>query len=224
MADAQSPMTPVEFKRIEEIFHAVSARPTSERAACLDTLCGDDESLRAQVVSLLEHTERGDETIDLSDEANELRELIKGAEPLPDAPGTMIGRYKLLQQIGEGGFGVVYMAEQEEPVKRKVALKIIKLGMDTKQVIARFEAERQALAMMDHPNIARVLDAGADGRAAVLRHGARPGVPITEVLRLAEAPLTGARLQLFIARLPCRSARSSEGHHPSRPQAVATCS
>src|SRR5439155_21823010 len=72
-----------------------------------------------------------------------------------------IGRYKLLQQIGEGGCGVVYMAEQEEPVQRRVALKIIKLGMDTKQVIARFEAERQALAMMDHPNIAKVLDAGA---------------------------------------------------------------
>ena len=73
----------------------------------------------------------------------------------------MIGRYKLLQLIGEGGFGIVYMAEQETPVKRRVALKIIKAGMDTRQVIARFEAERQALAMMDHPNIARVLDAGA---------------------------------------------------------------
>ena len=73
----------------------------------------------------------------------------------------MVGRYKLLQLIGEGGFGVVYMVDQEKPVRRRVALKIIKLGMDTKQVIGRFEAERQALAMMDHPNIARVLDAGA---------------------------------------------------------------
>jgi tetratricopeptide (TPR) repeat protein len=83
------------------------------------------------------------------------------SQPLNEQPGDKIGRYKLLQQIGEGGFGVVYLAEQEEPVRRRVALKIIKLGMDTRQVIARFEAERQALAMMDHPNIAKVLDAGA---------------------------------------------------------------
>jgi serine/threonine protein kinase len=73
----------------------------------------------------------------------------------------VIGRYKLLEQIGEGGFGVVFLAEQREPVVRKVALKVIKLGMDTRAVVARFEAERQALAMMDHPNIAKVLDAGA---------------------------------------------------------------
>src|SRR5205809_4071576 len=80
---------------------------------------------------------------------------------LAEKPGDHIGHYKLLQQIGEGGCGVVYMAEQEEPVRRRVALKIIKLGMDTRQVIARFEAERQALAMMDHPNIAKVFDAGS---------------------------------------------------------------
>src|SRR5208283_5644534 len=88
-----------------------------------------------------------------------------GTIRLPGIPtekaGDRIGPYKLLQQIGEGGCGVVYMAEQEEPVRRQVALKVIKLGMDTKSVIARFEAERQALAMMDHPNIARVLDAGS---------------------------------------------------------------
>ena len=81
--------------------------------------------------------------------------------PLTEKAGDRIGRYKLLQQIGEGGCGVVYMAEQQEPVKRRVALKVIKLGMDTKEVVARFEAERQALALMDHPNIAKVLDAGA---------------------------------------------------------------
>src|SRR5512135_1264540 len=81
--------------------------------------------------------------------------------PTPERAGDRIGRYKLLQQIGEGGCGVVYVAEQEEPVRRRVALKVIKLGMDTKTVIGRFEAERQALALMDHPNIARVLDAGA---------------------------------------------------------------
>ncbi len=81
--------------------------------------------------------------------------------PLTEKPGDRIGCYKLLEQIGEGGCGVVYVAEQEQPVRRRVALKVIKLGMDTRQVIARFEAERQALALMDHPNIAKVLDAGA---------------------------------------------------------------
>src|SRR5205823_4044198 len=81
--------------------------------------------------------------------------------PTEQGPGTMIGRYKLLEKVGEGGFGVVYVAEQREPVKRRVALKIIKLGMDTKQVVGRFEAERQALALMDHPNIAKVFDGGA---------------------------------------------------------------
>jgi serine/threonine protein kinase len=85
------------------------------------------------------------------------------AAPTSDAATPMIGRYKLLEKIGEGGFGEVWMAEQREPVKRRVALKIIKLGMDTRQVIARFEAERQALALMDHPNIAKILDAGTTG-------------------------------------------------------------
>src|SRR5262249_30831137 len=83
-----------------------------------------------------------------------------GPRPITEGPGTRIGPYKLLQKIGEGGMGVVYMAEQEHPVKRRVALKIIKPGMDSEQVVARFEAERQALALMDHPNIARVFDAG----------------------------------------------------------------
>src|SRR5262245_32245229 len=81
--------------------------------------------------------------------------------PLTEKPGDRIGRYRLIEEIGHGGCGVVYMAEQEEPVRRRVALKVIKLGMDTRQVVARFEAERQVLALMDHPNIARVLDAGA---------------------------------------------------------------
>jgi len=86
---------------------------------------------------------------------------VAATVPITERAGDRIGRYKLLQQIGEGGCGVVYMAEQEEPVRRRVALKVIKLGMDTRQVVARFEAERQALALMDHPNIAKVLDAGS---------------------------------------------------------------
>src|SRR5690349_6646560 len=119
-------------------------------------------------------------------------------EPLLEHPGERIGRYKLLQKIGEGGCGVVYMSEQEEPVRRRVALKIIKLGMDTRQVVARFEAERQALALMDHPNIARVFDAGAtdSGRPYFVMELVA-GVPITEYCNLEK--LTPAeRLRLFI--------------------------
>ncbi len=114
-----------------------------------------------------------------------------------DSPGDRIGRYKILQLIGEGGFGTVYMAEQQEPVRRKVALKIIKLGMDTKQVIARFEAERQALALMDHPNIARVLDAGATetGRPYFVMELVR-GVPVTDYCEKNKLSTTD-RLELF---------------------------
>ena len=118
--------------------------------------------------------------------------------PLTEKPGDKIGRYKLLQQIGEGGCGVVYMAEQEEPVRRRVALKVIKLGMDTKQVIARFEAERQALAMMDHPNIAKIFDAGATegGRPYFVMELVR-GIKITEFCDEGKVP-TEDRLKLFI--------------------------
>ncbi|MHC4580827.1 MAG: serine/threonine protein kinase, partial [Planctomycetota bacterium] len=115
-----------------------------------------------------------------------------------ETAGTIVGRYKLLEKIGEGGMAVVYMAEQQEPIRRKVALKIIKLGMDTRQVIARFEAERQALAMMDHPNVAKVLDAGATdaGRPYFVMELVK-GVSITEYCdrdRLS----TRERLDLFI--------------------------
>src|SRR5579862_3821982 len=101
--------------------------------------------------------------------------------PAEEQPGEQIGRYTLLQKLGEGGCGIVYLAEQHEPVRRRIALKVIKLGMDTKEVIARFEAERQALALMDHPNIAKVLDAGATetGRPFFVMELVR-GVPITE--------------------------------------------
>ena len=120
------------------------------------------------------------------------------ASPGPvDREGTRIGRYKLLQKIGEGGCGVVWMAEQEEPVRRRVALKVIKLGMDTKNVIARFEAERQALALMDHPNIARVLDAGAtDAGRPFFVMELVPGVPITKYCDQHNLS-TAARLGLF---------------------------
>src|SRR5205085_6782415 len=121
----------------------------TERLDYLEKACGGDAALLVRV------------------QAHATAENFLPEEPIKTLlsttgkPGDRIGRYKLLQQIGEGGCGIVYMAEQAEPVRRRVALKIIKLGMDTKSVIARFEAERQALALMDHPNIAKVLDAGA---------------------------------------------------------------
>jgi len=137
--------------RTETIFDEARRRDRgAERSAYLDGACGVDANLRARVDALLSaHDEAGDFL------------LSPPVDVALEGPGTQIGRYKLLQLIGEGGMGAVYMAEQLEPVRRKVALKIIKLGMDTKQVIARFEAERQALALTDHENISRVLDAGS---------------------------------------------------------------
>ncbi len=112
--------------------------------------CGDDGLLRRRLEELL-----------AADQVAGPAPAQPAIAPVSEGPGTVIGQYKLLEKLGEGGCGVVYMAEQEKPVRRRVALKIIKLGMDTRSVIARFEAERQALALMDHPNIAKVLDAGA---------------------------------------------------------------
>src|SRR5215216_4746252 len=142
-------------KSEKDIFsQAVEKSTPQERAAYLDGACGKDLSLRQRVEQLLaKHFEQ---------DSFMKKPVVKGSgtivvvPPLSEGPGTVIGRYKLLEKLGEGGFGAVYVAEQKEPVKRRVALKIIKLGMDTQQVIARFEAERQALALMDHPNIAKV--------------------------------------------------------------------
>src|SRR5215472_9258545 len=153
------------------VFNAALELPADQRPAYLEQACAGDPELRQRVEALLRApTEAGafleqpvpgvNASPDAPAQNNPLGTLVVSFAPKERA-GDRIGRYKLLQQIGEGGCGVVYMAEQEEPVRRRVALKVIKLGMDTKQVIARFEAERQALALMDHPNIAKVLDAGA---------------------------------------------------------------
>jgi eukaryotic-like serine/threonine-protein kinase len=143
--------------RIIDLFHEAKARPAgAEREQFLADACREDAALKEQILSLLE--------ADANDGGSDFLKRTRIIRPstLPsEKAGDRIGRYKLLEQIGEGGCGVVYVAEQEEPMRRRVALKIIKLGMDTKQVVARFDAERQALAMMDHPNIAKVLDAGA---------------------------------------------------------------
>jgi tetratricopeptide (TPR) repeat protein/tRNA A-37 threonylcarbamoyl transferase component Bud32 len=182
------------FARLEELFAAARALPEgAPRAEYLDRACAGDENLRAQVEALL--------AADRNAGGGFLQTLPStgpGAIPESEHPGQRIGRYKLLEQIGEGGFGVVWMAEQKEPVRRRVALKIIKLGMDTKQVVARFEQERQALALMEHPNIAQVFDAGSTdtGRPYFVMELVR-GVPIVEFCD-GQGLDTDARLSLFI--------------------------
>src|SRR6185436_6869361 len=148
---------------------ALEIADAEQRRQFLDEACGTDHALREEVEKLLAISQSAGDFFQgcapaLKPAAADGAQVLSAAEAAlePELPESKrIGPYKLLQKLGEGGYGVVYMAEQEEPIRRRVALKIIKLGMDTKNVIARFEAERQALALMDHPNIARVLDAGA---------------------------------------------------------------
>ncbi|HEX4120922.1 MAG TPA: tetratricopeptide repeat protein [Verrucomicrobiae bacterium] len=190
------------------VFAAALELPADQRSAYLDQACAGDLALRQQVDALLRvHDEAGNFFDKLASVAQPT--AAEGTMPgstgnlripaIPsEKPGDRIGRYKLLQQIGEGGCGVVYMAEQEEPVRRRVALKVIKLGMDTKSVIARFEAERQALALMDHPNIAKVLEAGATetGRPYFVMELVR-GIKITDYCD-QNSLTTRERLELFI--------------------------
>lgn len=167
-----------------------------KRAAYLEAACAGDAELRAQVGALLRWDSQAGGFMDLPDRDPD---ATREAPPIPDMTGTEIGRYKLLEKIGEGGMATVYMAEQRHPICRRVALKIIKLGMDTKQVIARFEAERQALAMMDHPNIATVLDAGTTetGRPYFVMELVR-GLPITKFCDTNNLA-TQERLELFVS-------------------------
>ena len=147
------------YQREVAVFEAALQLPPEQREAYLEQTCGGDFELGQRIRALLKAHESATEV--LAPVESPARPTLVVSVPPSEKPGDKIGPYKLLQQIGEGGCGVVYMAEQEQPIRRRVALKVIKLGMDTKQVIARFEAERQALALMDHPNIAKVLDAGA---------------------------------------------------------------
>src|SRR3990172_2645081 len=174
---------------------ALEIQSPDHRRAHLDKACAQDANLRAQVEALLKAHEQADSFLDspapgLAATADE--------PPITERPGTVIGPYKLLEQIGEGGFGVVYMADQQSPVRRRVALKIIKPGMDTKQVLARFKAELQALSLMDHPNIARALDAGAtdSGRPYFVMELVK-GIPITEYSDQNNLAVH-ARLALFV--------------------------
>jgi len=182
-------------KNEETIYHEAVSRRPKERKAYIEAACGDDTELLARIEALLKAREVKDSFLEVP--ALDPDITLDDA-PISEGPGTVIGRYKLLEQVGEGGFGVVYMAEQTKPINRRVALKIIKLGMDTKSVIARFEAERQALAMMDHPNIAKVFDAGATdtGRPYFVMELVK-GIPITEYCDKNNLE-TRQRLELFV--------------------------
>jgi serine/threonine protein kinase/tetratricopeptide (TPR) repeat protein len=183
------PEQPLDARQI--FLEAVEQHAPPTWAAFLDAACGGDTALRQRVEELLEAHSKPNPLLDGAG-------LAATLDTSPShVPGTQIGPYKLLQLIGEGGFGIVYMAEQAEPVKRRVALKLIKPGMDTRQVIARFEVERQALAVMDHPHIAKVLDAGAtkSGRPYFVMELVR-GIPITQYCDENSLPIR-ERLALF---------------------------
>ena len=186
---------PADPHRVKDVFAAALDRPAGDRAAFLDRECAGDPDLRRRLDVLLAAHD---------DPESALERPLAGPTgdyepPIAEAEGSVIGPYTLREQIGEGGFGLVFVAEQTQPVRRKVALKVIKPGMYTRQVVARFEAERQALALMDHPNIAKVLDAGAtdNGRPYFVMELVR-GVPITEYCDGCNLT-TRESLELFIS-------------------------
>ncbi len=196
MDKSQKP-PPSEPSREEAIFNAALALRSEQRAAYLDEACGENTELRRRLEVLLQSHERAGKFLEL-DFPSGTNRTMEVVLPASEKPGDTIGHYKIREKLGEGGCGVVYVAEQTEPVRRRVALKVIKLGMDTRSVIARFEAERQALAMMDHPNIARVLDAGATetGRPYFVMELVR-GIRITEYCDQNQLDTT-RRLELFV--------------------------
>jgi non-specific serine/threonine protein kinase/serine/threonine-protein kinase len=180
----------------EEIFHDALARLPAERPAFLAGACAGDEALQRRVEALLHaHENPGSFLADQRPgPAATVDELV-----VSERPGTVIGPYKLMEEIGEGGMGLVFVAEQQEPIRRKVALKVLKPGMDSRQVVARFEAERQALALMDHPNIAQVHDGGATptGRPYFVMELVK-GVPITAFCDENQLNVR-ERLELFVS-------------------------
>ena len=184
-------------QNLEEFLFEAALQKTdiAVRKAFLDAMCREQPALRARLEVLLEGHFIGEGFLTKIPERPAPTVLVS---PPEEAPAQMLGRYKLLEKIGEGGFGEVWMAEQREPVKRRVALKLIKLGMDSRQIVARFEAERQALAMMDHPNIAKIFDADVTdtGRPYFVMELVR-GIKITEYCDQNELP-TLDRLKLFI--------------------------
>ena len=184
----------------EVIFADALALPPERRRAFIDSRCRDDRAAARRVMALLDGYQARSAFLDTPAPAAALHALkfAIAAAPMEPAPGDRVGRYQLVERIGEGGFGIVYLAEQQEPVRRRVAPKLIRLGMDTREFIARFEAERQALALMDHPNIAHVFDAGAteSGRPYLVMELVR-GIPITNYCDENKLPVA-ARLELFV--------------------------
>jgi tetratricopeptide (TPR) repeat protein/tRNA A-37 threonylcarbamoyl transferase component Bud32 len=196
--DESKPQMPATPNREEALFQAASQLTGAERAIFLNGACLGDDALRQRLEALLAAHDAPDEISPTNKPDAVATMKVELADAPDEAVGQTLGRYKLLERVGEGGCGVVYVAEQTEPVRRRVALKVIKLGMDTKQVVARFEAERQALAMMDHPNIAKVLDAGTTdtGRPYFVMELVR-GIRITDYCDQNKLP-TKERLDLFI--------------------------
>ena len=209
----------------------------AERAAYLDRACAGDPAVRRGVEGLLAAHARSGSFMPAPAGGQ-----TTGDEAPGEGPGAFVGPYKLLEKIGEGGMGEVWVADQQVPIRRRVALKVIKPGMDSRSVLARFEAERQALALMDHPNIAKVLDAGCVGvpalagsspadpprpakagtptaRPPLLRHGAGQGHAYYGILRPPQAVAARAAGAVR-AGLPGDPARPHQGHHPPRRQAV----
>jgi eukaryotic-like serine/threonine-protein kinase len=198
IGSVNAPQESAGASREETLFETALALPAERRAAYLDQQCGADVTLRQRVVSLLAAFSQSDGFLEAPPASAGPQGTIRVTVPPTENPGDIIGRYKIREKLGEGGCGVVYVAEQAEPVRRRVALKVIKLGMDTRAVTARFEAERQALAMMDHPNIARVLDAGTtdSGRPYFVMELVR-GIKITEYCDQNLLDTT-QRIRLFI--------------------------
>jgi serine/threonine protein kinase len=183
------------FQQVRSIFMAALERPADEWNGYLAEACGRDAGLREQVQLLLDaHRSKGG----MLDGASWADEVTRALPAQERSDMILAGKYKLIERIGEGGMGSVWLAQQSEPVKRKVAVKLIKLGMDSRQVLTRFEAERQALAMMDHPNIAKVLDGGltSDGRPFFVMELVK-GTPITEYCDACKLSLQ-ERLELFL--------------------------
>ena len=207
------------WEKIWDGFHTVAEAASGDREELLDRVCRGDIAIRSEIESLLAAAEQSGDFLDRP-AAVDLT-VADGVDD-DDAPGvgSDIGPYHLVEELGEGGMGVVYRARQESPIRREVALKLIRAGLDSREVVARFEAERQALALMNHPNIARVFDAGAtpDGRPYFVMELA-PGAHIT---RYCDEHRLGIREphRACRHRLPGGAARPPHGDHPSRSQTV----
>ena len=204
MADDESDEQQM-YRRAEAVLDEVLDLPAAHRPAAVAAACGGDDRLRARVEVLVAALDRADRFLADPAAAVDRPEVA----PVTERPGTVIGRYRLLDEIGQGGFGVVFRAEQTEPVRREVALKVVKLGMDTREVVARFEAERQALALMDHPNIAKVFDAGSTdaGRPYFVMELVR-GLPITAY---ADRHRLTAAQRVGLLAAVCRAVQHAHG-------------